>query len=84
MAIKVNKGSNPLADQLNYRLLNLERSCRLTIYNNLGKEIQSHLIDTDATEGSLELMFSQSGVYHCIIRDVADDKLLHSQVLTKN
>jgi len=83
MTVEVILGPNPLSEQLNYKLLNLERSCRLTIYNNLGKEMQSHLIEPDSVEGKVDITFSQPGMYHCVIRDVADDKLLHSQVLTK-
>ena len=83
MTVQVNLGPNPVSHQLNYRLLNLERSCRLTIYDNLGKEVQSYLIDPNATVGTLDLLFNQPGMYHCIIRDVADDRLLHSQALTK-
>ena len=83
MIVEVRLGPNPVAEHLNYTLLNLERSCRLTIYDNLGREVQSHLIEPSAAEGSLDVNSTESGLYHCIIRDVVDDKLLHSQVLSK-
>ena len=55
MTVEILLGPNPLSEQLNYKIHNLERTCRLTIYDNLGQEMQSTLIEPDGVEGKLDI-----------------------------